>query len=172
MLRNETQPGRYPVLLLILVVCAAFFIWATSLSLPEVVASHFGASGFANGYMPRALYVCLTIAFALLLPLAMAVVPSLALRNPHARINLPNREYWLSPSQRPETIEFLRQHFVRFGAMLVIFFCYVHWLIVRANTVTPPTLSSPWFLRWSRSLFRVCHRLGMDTCPAVSKYSQ
>lgn len=133
------------MLLLILVADAAFFVWVTSRSLPQVVASHFGASGIANGLMPRAFYVRFILAIVVALPLSLVFLPSLALSNPKARINLPNREYWLAPHRRSETISFLRQHLARFGLVLVVFLCYVHWLVVRANAVVPSSLSSPWF---------------------------
>jgi Protein of unknown function (DUF1648) len=146
MRRCAIQRGSSSVLLLILVAGAAFFVWVTSRSLPEVVASHFGASGVASGFMPRAFYVRFILAFVVGLPLALVFLPSLAFSNPKARFNLPNREYWLAPDRRTETIEFLRQHLARFGLMLVVFLCYAHWLVVRANTVVPPSLSSPWFI--------------------------
>ena len=38
---------------LALVACAALFVWLTGRALPNVVASHFGAAGLANGFMPR-----------------------------------------------------------------------------------------------------------------------
>ena len=36
---------------------AALFVIRTGGTLPDVVATHFGPSGAANGYMPRTFYV-------------------------------------------------------------------------------------------------------------------
>lgn len=134
------------VLFLILVSGAVVFVWFTGRFLPEVVASHFGASGAANGFMPRAFYVRFMLVFVAALPLLLVSLTTFTLNSPKARINLPNRDYWLAPERRAETIGYLLQHMVRFGAMLVVFLCYVHWLVVRANTAVPPNLSSSWFI--------------------------
>ncbi len=127
-------------LFVILLVCAFVFVWLTSGLLPDITASHFGASGAANGFMPRESYLRFMLAFVVLLPLFMVLVTGAALRSPKARINLPNREYWLAPERRAETVRYLRLHMVRYGSMLVVFLCYVHWLVVVANAVTPPRM--------------------------------
>lgn len=150
---------------LILVVCAILFVCATSLALPEVAASHFGGSGAANGFMSRASYMKFMLLFVVVLPLVLVFVPSISLNNPNAGIRLPNKEYWLAPERQAETVEFLRQHMARFGSMLVVFLCYIHWLVIRANAVVPPRLSTPWAIggigafvvcaiMWSRSLLK------------------
>ena len=148
----------------LLIVCGAAFIWLTSASLPAVVASHFGASGAANGSMPRAFYIRFMLAFAIGLPLLLVVISRLATGS-EARINLPNRDYWLAPEQRQQTLSYLRTHLERFSAVLVVFLCYVHWLVVRANQAQPPQLSNHalmaglgaflvFTLIWTRSLLR------------------
>jgi hypothetical protein len=130
----------------LLLACAVAFIWISSGTLPDTVASHFAASGIATGFLPRSLYLRLTLILVVLPPLGMNVLASLSLRNANARINLPNRDYWLTPDRRPESVEFVRRHVARLGVMLIVFFCYVHWLVVRANALAPPVLSSPWFI--------------------------
>lgn len=159
------QRGSARTVFLILVACAALFVWVTSLALPEVAASHFGGSGTANGFMSRAYYVRFMLLFVVVLPLVLVFVPSVSLNNPKAGIRLPNKEYWLAPERQVETVEFLRQHMARFGSMLVVFLCYIHWLVVRANTVSPPSMPASWAiggigvfvacaLVWSSALFR------------------
>ena len=131
-------------LFLVLVTFAAAFVWISSRALPEVAASHFGGSGVANGFMPRLFYVKFMLLFVVVLPLVLVFVPSISLKNPKAGIRLPNRDYWLAPERQAETVEYLRQHMARFGSMLVVFLSYIHWLVVRANTVFPPILPAPW----------------------------
>jgi hypothetical protein len=137
------QRGQTPLLFLLFLACAAAFVWLTSQSLPDVVASHFGAAGAADGFMTRDFYLRFMLAFAVGLPLLIFVVPYFALGRSGARINLPNREYWLAPERRAETVAFLRAHAVGFAVTLAVFLCYVHWLVVRANAVQPPHLSAP-----------------------------
>jgi len=158
-------PGSPLVRLALLVACGAAFVWLTASSLPSVVASHFGVAGDANGFMPRGLYLRFTLGFVVGLPALLTIGSHLAIGSPRARINLPNREYWLAPERRNETVSYLRAHMARFGAVLLVFLCYVHWLVVRANETQPPRLSNPamlgglaafivFALVWSRSFLR------------------
>ena len=158
------QRGQSFQMFLLLVAGAAGFVWMTSDSLPAVVASHFGASGTAGAFMPREAYVRFMLVFVVGLPLFIVGLTSLTLGSPRARINVPHRDYWLAPERREETISFLRLHMVRFGAMLVVFLCFVHWLVVRANESQPVRLENRWFigglvvfvvfaLAWAKALF-------------------
>lgn len=125
-----------------LLLLATAFILFTSQALPERLASHFAASGRPNGFMPRAGYVLFMLGFGVGLPLVMTILQAFMIRHSSNRINLPNRAYWLAPERREETIAFLVNHMVWFGCLLVVFLCFVHWLVVVANSVQPPHLSS------------------------------
>lgn len=127
---------------LVAVAGAALFVWWTSRALPDVVASHFGASGRANGWMPRGIYTGFMLAIVVFVALLLGVLPSRMLRNPNARIKLPNPQYWLAPARRAGTIDFISRQLMRFSSMVLTFFCYTHWLVVRANEAVPPQLSS------------------------------
>jgi len=128
----------------VLVAGAAAFVWLTSHSLPDAVASHFAANGTANGAMSRGAYVGVMLAVVIGLPTLLALVSHFGLGVPGARINLPNRDYWLAPERRAETVTYLRRHLARFSSALLVFLCYVHWLVVRANENRPPHLSASW----------------------------
>jgi Domain of unknown function (DUF1648) len=133
-------------LFLAFVACAAIFVWFTGSALPGLVASHFGSAGTPNGFMPRGVYIAFMLVFVIGLPLLLVLVTSFALGRPNARINLPNRDYWLAPERRAETIDFLRASLRWFGALLVAFLCYAHWLVVRANESQPVQLAQSWFI--------------------------
>src|SRR5689334_11841268 len=137
---------RSAVMSIVLALSAGAFVWVTSLRLPAVVASHFDGSGMANGFMSRSLYVWFMLAFTVGLPLLLAFLPSLFFERPSLRFNLPHRDYWLAPERRAETVAFLCQHNARFAMLLMLFLCYVHWLVVRANGATPPRLFAPPFI--------------------------
>jgi uncharacterized membrane protein len=143
-MESVMQRGSARTMFLVVVTCAALFVWITSQTLPEVAASHFGGSGAANGSMPRDVYAWFMLLFVVGLPMLLVFVPTISLKQPSAGLRLPNREYWLAPERRAETLEFLRQHMARFGSMLVVFLCYIHWLVVRANTLVPPRLPASW----------------------------
>src|SRR5450432_4328425 len=107
------------------------FVWLTSGGLPSVVASHFAAGGAANGFMPRSTYIVFMLAVTVLVPSLIALSGRLIEALPVARINLPNRDHWLAPERRAETLAALSAQSVAFAALLAAFLCFVHWLVVR-----------------------------------------
>jgi uncharacterized membrane protein len=133
-------------LFVLFVACAAAFVCLTSVSLPALVASHFGGSGAANGFMPHDFYVRFMLAFVIGLPALLVGLTWFVIASPKARINLPNKDYWLAPERRAETVAFLRSGILWFGTMLVVFLCYAHWLVVLANQAQPPRLANSWFI--------------------------
>jgi hypothetical protein len=143
---DPTPPENSISAFLALLVAALVFVYYTGGSMPKVVASHFSAAGAATGFLPRALYLRITLGLVLLPPILLVYLPRRTFRNPKARINLPNRDYWLAPERRAQTVELLAQQCTRFGEMLLAFVCYGHYLVVRANELKPPRLSSVWFL--------------------------
>lgn len=130
-----------PILVPIIVSAAAgFFVYKTGQALPPVVASHFGANGCADGFMPRDSYLWLMLSITVAVPLLIAfLVASLQFMPPHL-LNLPNRDYWLAPGQLDETRAFLYRHGMFFPILETIFLGYVHWLVVVANGLQPPRL--------------------------------
>lgn len=140
------QRARSSPLLIAVVACAALFVWFTSRALPDVVATHFGASGAANGFMPRDFYVVFMLAVTAGLPLLLAVVLHFVLGRSHVPISVPNRDYWLAPERRARTLSFLRTQTAWFAIMLAAFMSYVHWLVLDANTLQPARLSTPWLM--------------------------
>jgi uncharacterized membrane protein len=142
------QPPRTPLVspaLLGLLACAAAFTWLVNHGLPDPVASHFDPAGDPDGFMPRAEYIGIMMAVTVLAPLFIATLSSLALSRAGTRINLPDRDHWLAPERRAETVGFLRHQSSQFAALLVLFMCYAQWLAARANATTPPTLDSGLF---------------------------
>jgi hypothetical protein len=123
----------------------ATFVWWTSRTLPDVVASHFSLSGAADGFSPRGDYVATMIALVVLVPLLPALLPGALLRG-GAGLNLPDREYWLAPEQKDATLAYVRTHGLWLAVALSLFLAYVHWLTVEANARKPPVLSRGGFL--------------------------
>jgi uncharacterized membrane protein len=139
-------PDRSLKTFFVLLAGALIFIYYTSRSLPATVASHFNAAGIPNGFMPRTTYLLVMLVVVLLPPILLVLLPRMALRNSGARINVPHRDYWLAPERREHTVQIISQHTTRFAGLLIGFLCYAHWLVVYANSSTPPTLSSGWLL--------------------------
>lgn len=139
---RTTAPGTCSAPLLALVLVAVVYIWMSSQRLPDLVASHFDAAGHANGYMSRGAYLGVLLVMVVLLPVFLVLIPGRVLANPNARINLPNRDYWLAPERRAETIRRLLNQSAVFASLVIVFLCYVQWLVVRAHAFSPPTLDS------------------------------
>jgi uncharacterized membrane protein len=150
-----TSRHSVPVATLVLVVCAAAFICLSSRSLPTLVAAHFDAAGRPNGYLAREPYIAILLLITVLVPLLVVVIPHRAFSHPDARLNLPNRDYWLAPERRAATVRFLSRQTSLFAWLVVVFLCYTQWLVVRANALTPPSLDSRAFLG-GLALFLVC----------------
>ena len=143
--RPRPAPAGTPIWFHALLALAALFVWWSSKPLPQVVATHFGPGGQANGYMSHTTYVRFMLGFVVLLPWLVNFAMGRVLASTGARINLPNREHWLSEPERAVTVDFLLRHMRYFGVMLVAFLCAVHSLVVKANAVTPPALDNTRF---------------------------
>lgn len=118
------------------------FIFATSASLPETVASHFNAAGVPDAYMPRTFYTGFMLVLALGVPAIIAGSMSLVSFFPQSKISLPNKSIWLSEKYRESTFAYLKLHAVVMGIFVAIFMAYVHWLVIMAHNTVPAKLSS------------------------------
>lgn len=125
-----------------LLLAQAIFVVRTVPSLPERVASHFVASGAANGFMPRGGYELFTLGFSVGLPALLVGVLMAVYRGAGARLRVPHRDWWLAPERREATLSFLAAHACWFGSMLVLFMARVHALVLAANAQQPPWLDS------------------------------
>ncbi len=123
-----------------LLLVAGLFIWRSTGLLPERMASHFVASGAADGFMLRGSYLATMLLAAVLLPAALGeLIGALSRLGGGARI--PNRDYWLAPERRERSLAYMQSHARWFGCLLSAFICYVHWLVIVANRAQPPVLS-------------------------------
>jgi uncharacterized membrane protein len=130
------------IVFFILLALVAAFVWFTSSALPPMVAAHFAASGQANGFMPRATYLALLLFLIVVAPLLLAFVPLVVIRKNGSNLNIPNRDYWLDAMRREGTVAYLHAHGLWFAVIVALFLTYVHWLVLQANQLQPPVLST------------------------------
>lgn len=113
-------PSALPYRLLLLEVFALVLLWLHYYPLmPAKMATHFGAGGEANGWMSRdgfLLFFCGMCAFIVVL---MLLMPKLIGVFPDSMINLPHKEYWLSPEHRPAAMAILGA-FMAWMAVIVL----------------------------------------------------
>jgi hypothetical protein len=107
-------------------------------SLPPVVASHFGPSGAADGFLPRSAWLVVHLLFLAIPAFLALAVPDIVVRTPPEYVNLPNKEHWLSPAHRDEARDLLRAYFAGFGAGLLAFLMSVLHLVFAANAARGP----------------------------------
>jgi len=135
------------VLFITLMIASTAFIVGIVGQLPPRVASHFGGAGQVNAWMTRDGYLLFMLGFATLFPLfivaSIAGLPHLTSRG----VKLPNRDYWLAPPRRGETLAALGAFGAWLGTLLTVFFAALHYTILEANTSIPPQLPGP--LLWS-----------------------
>lgn len=122
------------------------FVLITSQNLPTLVASHFDASGQPNATMPLTHYVAIYLAMMLLTTNLIAFLSLILAKVPHSLINIPNRNYWLSPLHMNETQNILWVYCLVFAASLLGFFCVMHWLVVQAHFQNPPQINTKYLL--------------------------
>jgi hypothetical protein len=110
--------------------------------LPEVVASHFGASGVANGWMPRGTHVLLAQGLFIFLTAMFCFMGWMMLRIPAKWVNLPNKDYWFAAEREADTRRHLAGWGYGFGAVVNLFLIFAFHLVYRANLSDPVAFDS------------------------------
>jgi uncharacterized membrane protein len=118
----------------------------SALLLPERVAIHFGADGQPNNWMSRTTHLLFMGALGVGLPLVSAVLALVVRLVPARVVNLPHREYWLSPERQSQTCTYISHQFLWLACLEVVFFAGIQFLIVEANRMTPVRLPTERFL--------------------------
>lgn len=127
-------------ILLCLMAFAVAFISYTTQYLPDVVGTHFGARNQADGWMRRNGYLIFTLSFVVGIPAFVTVLIGTLPRKYPNWTNLPNKDYWLAPARRNDSIAYLSAHSKRLGCLIVVFMLGIHYTIMLANQIQPPTL--------------------------------
>ena len=111
--------------------------------LPERVASHFGPGGTPNGWMPSSFFIKLNLGVvAFLVFMLYAASVRMRAADP-ATLKLPNRDYWLAPERRGETVEFLSGWFLWFGAATLLLMLDMFRQVFQYNLALSRELDHP-----------------------------
>lgn len=119
------------------IVCSLSFLWSTSLSLPQTLASHFNWAGQADGFMSRTGYLILYALMMLAMPLfiyAMAgLFPAYLARHADAGLSIPHKQYWLAAERRAASADYLQNHAVWLAIIVLGLFDAIHFKVWQAN---------------------------------------
>jgi len=108
--------------------------------LPDRMASHFDASGAPNGWMTKPQFF---LVFAIVFLPALFVEYWLhrkIAKTPDAKLNLPNKEFWLAHERRAETLAYFENFFAWYGCALLFVVVSAMSLAMRANFDSSPKL--------------------------------
>lgn len=109
--------------------------------LPQHMAIHVGIDGLPDGWAPNYVNAILMTSVHLLIFFSIYFSPRLTFLLPAKWINLPNKEYWLMPVNRPRALEILRALLWRFGIAIFLFFLVISLLSIQANMARPVRLN-------------------------------
>jgi uncharacterized membrane protein len=132
--------------------------------LPDRMASHFDACGRANGWSGKSAFFSIYSGVVLLMAFIQIMTRRSLAKSPVSLINLPNKEYWLAPLRRAESMAILEKYMSGFWSATFIFLICTMDLAFRANLGRSQALGE-WFfvflatfilftLAWTVSLIR------------------
>jgi uncharacterized membrane protein len=140
------KPSTLPKLLFALIGAAAAIHFSLLYAkLPPTMASHFGASGAANGWQPKELFFSLFWGVLVLVTVLSFGIPHIIESIPAQFINLPNKDYWLAPERRSDSMAFFTTQFGWFGCALLLFIVFTFELAIHANFQPRPVMDSSTF---------------------------
>ena len=101
--------------------------------LPERMAVHFGPSGKANSFMNKVNSFWLDIGILFFLSLLMWSLSVIIYKVKDIWLNLPNKDYWLAPQRRKDTLDYLSTSILNIGIATNIFIILLFYEVILAN---------------------------------------
>jgi uncharacterized membrane protein len=131
---------RLTALVFILLFAAFQYVHYVPL-LPDTVASHFGASGSANGWSTKASFFSVYILSLFVAGVLFAGISPVLRRLPVSMLNLPNKAHWLAAERRDATWRYIGTRMMDFGNVTLVLLVSVFELTLRANLMRTPRLN-------------------------------
>jgi uncharacterized membrane protein len=112
--------------------------------LPARMAIHFNASGAADGSGYKQQFFIFYGIMVGVLSLLFWGLPLVIRMAPSSLINLPNKDYWLAPERKEQTLARLSDQMLFTGCMALLLMDGILFLVIKANLSTPPVLPAAW----------------------------
>ena len=107
------------VFALLCVACLAHSLYYYSL-LPDQVAHHFGISGEPDAWGSKTTSLISHVAIVAFMAVTFLGICFAMARMPDSMINLPNKDYWLAPEHRQQTMHCLQSRMLWMGSLTII----------------------------------------------------
>ncbi len=138
---GQGSARRWGYLVFLLAAAGLAFVVVTAARLPAIAVTRFDLGGAPNVFMTRQGYRWLMGFLVGVVPLFVAFLPALiGARWPHL-LNIPNRDYWLEPERHPQTLASVGSRTRLLAAVMIVFMCFTHWLVLEANAAVPMKLA-------------------------------
>lgn len=125
--------------------------------LPAKMASHFGPSGQADGWMPKDAFMMMNASLLLFTALLLGSIRTLLQYVPDDAINLPNKEHWLAPERRDGTLRVISSYFLWFAVATTALLAAITHLVYQANLSQLPNLGSlTWVILGAYLVYTLC----------------
>ena len=125
--------------IVLLVLCVGQSLYYYPL-LPDRVASHFGASGQPDAWADKEILVKIYLGVVAFIAILFPGIGFLISKTPPSMINLPNKDYWLSPERRQDTMDTLSRQFLWFGSATLLLLLDIFHQSFKVHLGKAPTL--------------------------------
>jgi uncharacterized membrane protein len=167
---RERRKVRVPQAVFLLLVFLGFLQARNfAAAMPGLMATHFGASGSANGWQTKGQFFIVEIVMLAVCLLIGFGIPAIIAAAPPSLVNLPNKEFWLAPVRRDHTLAVFRIQMTWFACALLTFLIVVNQLVFNANQSVPRHLNGPQF---TMALLAFLGFVAMWTIRLISHFSK
>jgi uncharacterized membrane protein len=134
---------RFPFSILLALVALAIvqFIYFYP-QLPETVASHFDMSGTPNGWMSKTMFLVIML-FVTVLSVGSTAGIALLLPQLQDSMNISNKQYWLAPERRDQTMAFISSNMLWIACAVVVLLLVINYFIFQLNIDGEKVLALP-----------------------------
>jgi len=127
----------------LLLLCIAHAVYYYPL-LPDRVASHFGASGRPDAWSSKESFVKIYLIVVAFIAVLFPGIGIIVRKIPANLMNLPNKDYWLSPERKQETVAVLSRQFLWFGSATLLLMLDIFHQSFRVHLGKAQALDHPW----------------------------